>query len=194
MIANNRVMKPLYCYPAYGPNDDQAAHNHLRRDITSTGSVPSMNTKNDAKPIISLREVTRDNLLEILTLNVAPSQTSFVASNAISISEAYFEEKAWFRGIYADDIPVGFLMTYEDPAQGFFYLWRYMIDADHQRKGYGHRAMRLLIERTKTMPNIAEIKLSAVDGAGSPIPFYEGIGFTDTGEIEDGERVFKLFL
>jgi diamine N-acetyltransferase len=60
---------------------------------------------------VTLREITKDNWRDLLRLKVAPSQEQFVASNAMSIAEAHFNpEVAWFRAIYAGDVPVGFLM------------------------------------------------------------------------------------
>jgi diamine N-acetyltransferase len=67
---------------------------------------------------ITLREITQATLHAILNLTVAPQQTHFVASNAVSIAEAHFApEMAWFRAVYADDIPVGFVMLAEDPIK-----------------------------------------------------------------------------
>ena len=60
---------------------------------------------------VSLRELTKATLYDILRLKVAPSQQRFVASNAESVAEAHFNQQtASFRGIYAGDTPVGFLM------------------------------------------------------------------------------------
>ena len=81
---------------------------------------------------ISLRKVTKDNVREVVTLEVAQEQSSYVATGAKSIAEAYFEPKAWFRAIGAGDDLVGFAMVYRDPAAGIFYIWRFMIDARHQ--------------------------------------------------------------
>jgi diamine N-acetyltransferase len=73
-----------------------------------------------------------------------------VASNAESIAEAYFSKEAWFRAVYADETPVGFVMLHDDPREHRYYLWRFMIAGGHQGKGYGRRAMELLIEHVKT--------------------------------------------
>ena len=63
---------------------------------------------------ISLREITRETLRDVLRLKVAPEQEKFVATNAVSIAQAHFyPETAWFRAIYADDTPVGFVMIEE---------------------------------------------------------------------------------
>ena len=141
---------------------------------------------------ISLREVTQKSLRSILRLKVAPHQENFVAPNAVSIAEAYFEPNAWFRAVYADEIPVGFVMTYEDREKPFYYLWRFMIDADQQGNGYGAEALKLVIEHLQGQPHATEMKLSVVPEEGSAIPFYEKHGFVDTGEEDDGEKIFVL--
>ena len=71
---------------------------------------------------VSLREVTARTVGDICDLSVAPGQERFVAPNSVSIAEAYFCEKAWFRAIYADETPVGFLMLYDDPQKPEYYL------------------------------------------------------------------------
>ena len=88
-----------------------------------------------------LREVTKDNVRDVIALEVAQEQSSYVATNAKSIAEAHFEPKAWFRAIGAGDALVGFAMVYRDPTAATFYIWRFMIDARHQGRGYGRRAM-----------------------------------------------------
>ena len=67
------------------------------------------------------------------------------------------------RAIYADGQPVGFVLTFDEPSEGYF-LWRFTIAEGHQRRGIGRHAMRL----------------------------YESLGFRLTGEEEDGELVMSL--
>src|SRR5947209_3030079 len=59
---------------------------------------------------VTLREVTQENVRSICALEVGESQKNFVAPNATSIAEAHYSDKAWFRAIYADDTPVGFVL------------------------------------------------------------------------------------
>jgi diamine N-acetyltransferase len=66
---------------------------------------------------VELREITQDSLRAVLDLAVAPEQRQYVASNARSIAEAHFEPRAWFRAVYADEDPVGFVMAYRDPPK-----------------------------------------------------------------------------
>lgn len=144
---------------------------------------------------VTLRTVTDDNLLDVLRLKVSDSQTHFVAPNPVSIAQAHFEqEHAWFRAIYADETPVGFLMMYDDPYKPVYFLWRFMVDERYQGLGFGYQALALLVAHVKTRPCATELKVSYVPGEGSPGEFYRKAGFEETGEVEDGENFMRLTL
>ena len=145
--------------------------------------------------MIELREIDTHNLRDVLRLKVAPGQEQFVASNAVSIAQAYFHrDTAWFRAIYDGDAPVGFVMLEDEPDVPRYTLWRFMIDASHQRKGYGRRALELVFAHVKGRPGAKELYTSCVDAPGGPGPFYEGLGFTYTGELDEDERVMRRAL
>jgi diamine N-acetyltransferase len=145
--------------------------------------------------IVTLREITADTVVTICRLKVAPEQENFVAPNAISIAQAYFyPDRAWFRAIYADETPVGFLMLEDNVIEHEYFLWRFMIDARYQGYGFGRRAIELLIEHVKTRPGATSLLTSCVPGDGSPCPFYQRMGFAYTGDEEDGELVMKIGL
>ena len=149
----------------------------------------------ESNPQISLREITKETLRDITRLKVSPEQERLVATNAESIAEAYFSpDIAWFRAIYADDTPVGFLMLEDNATEGQYYLWRFMIDARYQRRGIGQRALELLFEYVKTRPGASVLYTSCVPGEGSPGPFYERMGFVYTGEEDSGEFVMRREL
>lgn len=59
---------------------------------------------------IELREVTKETIWAVMDVEVAENQQHLVAPTPMSIAEAYLEPKAWFRAVYADDVPVGFIM------------------------------------------------------------------------------------
>jgi diamine N-acetyltransferase len=140
---------------------------------------------------VTLREITRDNLYDVLALDVKPEQRSYVATNAKSIAEAHFEPRAWYRAIAAGDDLVGFAMVHRDPDAGTFYLWRFMIDARHQRRGYGRRAMELLLDEARK-DGAEEVTLNVVPGDHSALGFYVGLGFEETGRVEYGELVLRF--
>ncbi|MFW9997005.1 MAG: GNAT family N-acetyltransferase [Candidatus Odinarchaeota archaeon] len=149
----------------------------------------------DSDANITLREVTRETVRTICRLDVAENQKKFVAPNAVSIAEAYFaRDTAWFRAIYAGETPVGFVMVADDPEKGDYFLWRFMIDWRYQGKGFGKKALELVIQRVKGCPGVKAFYTSHVKQDGGPEGFYKKIGFVDTGKIEHGEHVMKLEL
>jgi len=149
---------------------------------------------------VTLREITRDTVRAVCRLEVAPAQTRLVAPNAFSIAQAYFEPAAWFRAIHAGDALVGFTMLYDptravapdDPSTCL--LWRFMIAAQHQRRGYGATALALLIAHARTLPGVRSFALSYVPGEGSPRDFYARFGFAESGEVDEDEVVMRLAL
>lgn len=143
---------------------------------------------------VALRELTGETVRAICELEVAPEQRGFVAPNAVSIAQAHFEPKAWFRGIYAGAVPVGFVMLSVDTDAEEYFLWRFMIAAEHQGKGYGRRALDLVVEYVRTLPGARELVSSFVPGDAGPRGFYVGCGFEETGEVDHGEHVIRLSL
>jgi len=147
-----------------------------------------------SEAVVSLREVTAETVRAICDLKVAPEQEQFVAPNAVSIAEAHFHPQAWFRAIYADETPVGFLMLADNPEAPEYFLWRLMIAAGHQKKGFGQRAVALLIDYVRARPGAAELLVSYHPGEGSPRDFYRKLGFQETGRMEEDEVVLCLPL
>jgi diamine N-acetyltransferase len=62
------------------------------------------------------------------------------------------------------------------------------------RKGYGRRALELLIEHVKTRPGAKELLASYVPIEGGPENLYRKLGFEPTGEDHGGEVVITLLL
>lgn len=141
---------------------------------------------------VELVELTADNLNAVMDLQVAASQAGLVASNAESIAEASFEPQAWCRAIYGNGVPVGFVLLYEDSDSHF--LWRFMIDAAHQRRGFGAAALQLIIERARATAGVTSVGLSYADRPGNAGAFYRRLGFRETGAVADGEVVMQLAL
>ena len=143
---------------------------------------------------VELREITHETVREICRLAVGAGQHRFVAPNAVSIAEAHYSPEAWPRAVYADDVPVGFAMLSIDEAKAEYYLWRFMIAAPFQRLGFGAAALRLLVDHVRTLPGATALMTSWVPAVGGPEPFYRGLGFEPTGEVDDGEVVGRLPL
>lgn len=158
----------------------------------------TMNLSPDA--VVSLREVTAETVRTICKLSdtLSDAQKHMVAPNAVSIAEAHFSEHAWFRAIYADDVPVGFVMLYigpsdDDPSRDVHFLWRYMIAGPHQGKGYGRRALQMVIDDLKAQ-GVKEFLTSCGEGEASPEGFYHSLGFERDGNVYGDEVGLRLVI
>jgi diamine N-acetyltransferase len=143
-----------------------------------------------------LREITSENLRTVLALKVSEKQKRvYPRSNAYSIAEAHYprdDDPVWMRAVYADEVPVGFIMTSEAPQNGEYFLWRLMIDESHQGNGYGKAAVELLVARIDASGNGKFLLTDHIDGDGSAGDFYSRLGFHYTGEVlSEGERVMR---
>jgi diamine N-acetyltransferase len=142
-----------------------------------------------------LEPVTQENVRAVCDLRVAPAQESFVTPNAVSLAEAYVYPEAWCRAVYSGDELVGFVMLHDVPTGPGYMLWRLMIDARFQGRGFGRQVVDLVAGHVRTRPGATVLNVGAHRGEGGPGPFYESLGFRPTGEIIDGEEdVYALPL
>ena len=152
--------------------------------------------------VVQLRVVGYDNLTDVLGLRVTEAQSEFVEGVRGSLAEAEMtpDARPWYRVIYADDVPVGFVMISDGIPPGNpeligpYYLWRLLIDVKHQGRGYGSRALDLVCEYVRTRPGGDVLMTSAGQGEGGPTPFYLGYGFELTGDLVDAEPALRLRL
>lgn len=149
---------------------------------------------------VTLREISAATLRPVLALSVTPEQQSFVAPNAVSLAEALFSPEAWYRAIYHEEAPVGFVMLYDEtlrpvtPESPQIAIWRFMIDHNCQGRGIGAAALQLVIAHVRAKARGQTLLVSYVPGPGCPEQFYLRGGFRHTGRVDDGEIVLELPL
>ena len=157
--------------------------------------------------MLKLKKINRNNIGEILKLEVFDNQKSFVAPNNISIIEAYLaiieNDHVFTFGIYNDDVPVGFLMIGFDVnsddadapkiAKGNYNIWRLMIDKTFQGKGFGKKAIELALEFINTFPcgTAKYCWLSYENDNYVARQLYQSVGFVETDE-KDGEEIVAI--
>jgi len=149
--------------------------------------------------MITLRPLDDSNREELLALRLAPGQDLFVSDVGQSLQEAVEEPggRAIQWGLYDGDTPVGFVMISDEvDGPGFIahYLWKLLIDRDHQRKGYGTAALDLVADYFRAKPEVDVMWTTAEEGEGGPIPFYERYGFVRTGDMVFEEALLRLDL
>lgn len=160
--------------------------------------VTRVTTRPDA---VTLEEITAENLDAVYRLKTHRSQEAFVAGVPRSIAQGTFPGEheghpiePWMRAIYADGEPVGFVMVArntEQQPQAF--LWRLLIDREHQRRGIGWRAVDLVVEDVRR-DGATKLDVSWHHGKGSPEQFYVDYGFERTGRMLGDEVEGSLDL
>ena len=150
---------------------------------------------------ISLRPIDETNREAVLALSVREDQP-FVASNKRSL-EQFAETEAKVPGvarpfaIYADGRLVGFCMLALDPEDenpvDRYCLWRFMIDKSEQGKGYGQAALQEIIRYFKEN-GVDTVYLSTAPANARGLHVYHKAGFRETGCIDCGEAVLRLWL
>ena len=139
--------------------------------------------------------------------DVSDSQKNFVASNDISIIEAYTaitsNGYAFPFGIFEGNNPVGFVMIGYDKddywkdapaiADGNYNLWRLMIDKNYQNRGYGKQAVELALRFIRTFPcgkaDFCWLSYEPENAVAKSL--YASFGFIETGE-KDGEELIAV--
>tara|TARA_X000000368_G_scaffold159202_1_gene125421 strand:+ start:12 stop:467 length:456 start_codon:yes stop_codon:yes gene_type:complete len=133
--------------------------------------------------MINFREITEKNLKSIIDLNVKEDQKDQVAPNSVSIAQGHYSKSAWFKGIFNDDLPVGFVMLDLIEEEDKCFLWRFMIDCKYQGKGFGKIALTQVIDYVRSLNLYTDIKTSYVPAENGAGGFYKNFGFIESEEI-----------
>ncbi len=158
--------------------------------------------------MIELKKITWDNWMECLKLKVTKEQENFVASNTFTMAQSFValsnnEIPPMTLAITKDHTVIGLTMllyvTAEENTDGddpCYDICRFMIDKDHQGKGYGKESFEIILNHIKTFPlgQANDIYLSYEPENTVAKNLYASFGFVETGEIDHGEAVAKLVL
>tara|TARA_B110000483_G_scaffold97032_1_gene119216 strand:- start:426 stop:884 length:459 start_codon:yes stop_codon:yes gene_type:complete len=129
--------------------------------------------------MIILKDITKENLESIIDLDVSKRQRNQVAPNSVSIAQGHYSNSAWFKGIFNNNVPIGFVMLDLSTEEKKCFLWRFMIDKKYQGKGYGKIALTQVIDYVKSLKVFDEIKTSYVPAENDAEGFYKSFGFTE---------------
>lgn len=147
---------------------------------------------------IQIREVTKENLKEVLFLNVSATQKSYVESTKQCLEDAVECNYYQPAGLYKDEILVGFAMYGlfpEEGQNGRVWLDRYLIDERFQGKGLGSIMLEALIAHLVKLYNCDEIYLSLYDDNQCALHLYQKFGFKLNEEKDiNGEKIMVKVL
>ncbi len=146
----------------------------------------------------SVRPVDAANLAAVMKLEVAAGQRRFVATVPVSLAQVAYEPAGRAVAMFDGDEAVGMMLLYDarldkDEPDEQLYVWRLLVDARHQRRGYGRLAMQWVVDEARRL-GLKSVGLSHVDLPGGPQAFYASLGFSYTGEVDDGELKMVLML
>ena len=144
----------------------------------------------------------------VLGLRRKPGQERYLGSMASHFEDAIEDAQACPRmwsvhdadvgtlvgfAMISDNIPQAVLDADEDIV-GPYFLWRLLIDAEFQGRGYGRATIDAVADYVRSRPGGDILYTSCEAGDGSPQPFYLQYGFTKTDRVADGEDVLRLDL
>lgn len=143
---------------------------------------------------VTLQVITKENELECIHLKPREDQLDLVASNADSLIHATKEITSKPYGIFAEEQMVGFILfDHEIYNDGYYWILRFMIDEEHQSKGYGKLAIKEVIRILQDRSDCQQIRVSHVPHNIAANSLYKHCGFQDTGEFEDNGDIILSY-
>jgi len=143
---------------------------------------------------VILEEVGADNWRACTALEVEQSQQRFVAPVYHYLALCAYGDSPWRPlAVRAEGVVVGFVMWGVDPADESFWIGGLYIDRRHQRRGHARAVVTQLLERAESAGH-QEAALSYHPQNTAARSLYASIGFVETGEVEDEEKVARKRL
>ena len=138
--------------------------------------------------MIRLLDVTEENWLEVARLSVNKEQKNFVAPAIGILARGYVYRNCNSRIIvFADDdnIVGAALVRDLDEEPACYDLQEFMIDRRFQNRGYGTKALSLILELLAAERKYECVEVCVNKEDAPALHVYEKAGFVDTGYIDD---------
>ncbi|CYU80360.1 histone acetyltransferase HPA2-like acetyltransferase [Streptococcus suis] len=136
--------------------------------------------------MIRLELVNKDNFDQVLDLEVAPRDQRRVASVEYSLAQAWLYREEGHLLPYAvksGQRIVGFvLLSIQEEAKSY-YVWRLLIDKNHQNRGYGKEVIRHILSLAKEDSSCQKVSVNYVIGNHKMRYILEKFGFQSVGMI-----------
>lgn len=141
-------------------------------------------------PRVQLVDVDSSNWRSVAAVEPRPEQQRFVAPVTHYLCLAHYGEDWHPLAIEADGTIVGHGMWAYDAEEGSTWLGGLVIDAAHQGRGIGRAAVLAFLDRVAANGEV-DAGLSYDPENVVARRLYLGIGFEETGEVQDGELVAR---
>jgi diamine N-acetyltransferase len=141
---------------------------------------------------MELKEITRENFWDVISLEVSEDQNDFVTSNAVSIAQSKVQPECIPLAVYDDNLLVGFVMYCIDEDDGEYWIYRMMVDKKYQSKGYGKKALKLLLDRIIDDKSHNKVFLGVHKESIAAVKLYESFGFKFTNQMFGSEHIMRL--
>ena len=143
--------------------------------------------------MVRLRNVTKDDYS--LKLDVNEDQHKFVASYNSILDHAFDgqdKERIYAYIICDEDVPVG-VIEYCDQSEIMAYNLCYLfIDQRFQRKGYGLKAIQLLLEKFRQEKRFDKVSVTLFEKNDAARMLYEKAGFAPNGFAFEDEYDMEM--
>ncbi len=146
----------------------------------------------DRPPVVTLRPVDSGTWRDVAALTVGSGQDRVVAAPTYYLSLCAYGDVWQPVSVQdADGRVVGFLMWGIDDEDGSCWLGGVLVDRSHQGRGVGRAAV---VEALRTLrPGADDAGFAPSYRPDNEVAkaLYAGLGFVETGEVDDGEVVAR---
>lgn len=138
--------------------------------------------------MIRLTDIAEENWMDVARLSVAEDQRTFLDSPIGILARGYVYRASNARviGIADDQTLIGLALVRdlnEEPA--CYDLQQFMIDRRFQQKGYGSKALSLILAVLRQERNYNCVEVCVHKANAPALWMFKKAGFQDTGYIDD---------
>jgi diamine N-acetyltransferase len=148
----------------------------------------------DGTESVVVEPVDAENWRAVVKVAATQDQERFVMPVSWYLALCEYGGLGWNPyAIRRGDEYVGFVMAGVDDEENSYWIGGFVIDATHQRRGYGRQAMQVLLKwGTELDCDTAGLSYEPENGVAKAL--YAGLGFLETGETSDDGVVARLQL
>lgn len=137
--------------------------------------------------MLRLVPVTEDNWMDVASLSVKEHQQDYVAPAIGILARGYVYRNCNVK-VYAFEengtvVGTALVREFTDEPLGYD-LQQFMIDKQYQNRGYGSRALQLILEELRKEGRYDHVELCVKKADAEAIRLYGKHGFTDSGYVD----------